>query len=114
MATVKLTWRVAEAPTGRYRSFEPRAWPMAHYAGYDHLPAAYISCEDDYTPHRARTGDHAPLVVYVAQWRTREGAGPTFDWRRLKSRPTDLGEAKALATRALENNVDFLPSELKT
>lgn len=60
----KVIWKVAEAPTGMYRSFERRGWPVAHYA--DGSVAACISCEDDYCPRDVREGKHAPLTVRVA------------------------------------------------
>ena len=39
--TPKVKWKVASAPTGRYRSFERRGWPGADYEG--DIPAASIS-----------------------------------------------------------------------
>ena len=29
---MKLIWKVGEAPTGRYRSFFKRSWPLAYFA----------------------------------------------------------------------------------
>lgn len=92
MSAIKLTWRVAEAPTGPYRSFVRRGWPSAYLV--DGRPAFRITCEDDYTPARVREGQHAELTIGVAAWRSREGDSPTFEWRRLKRRAATLDEAK--------------------
>ena len=32
---MKLIWKVAEAPTGRFRSFDKRGWPSATYETKD-------------------------------------------------------------------------------
>lgn len=95
---IKLKWKVASVPTGRYRSFEYRGWPDATYA--DGKPAVQIRCKDDYTAQRAKGEDeHAELTVYIAdhhpkaEWKDR-GA---FTWRTLKARYKTLAEAKEAA-----------------
>lgn len=115
MSGAKLVWRVQEAPTGRYRSFSERGWPKASYGTADGPAAAMIRCEDEYVPSRVRTGDHAPLDVYVAHWskteeqRQRHGG---FRWRKLKDRAATLQEAKDLAARAVELFPYLMPEEV--
>lgn len=106
-----LVWRVDPAPTGRYRSFQTRGWPFAHYKGPKERAAVYITCDDDYTPHRARTGEHAPLKIHIAKHYIRPDGTPTFTWMQLKVRAQTLDEAKALARMAIDPHPDFLPSE---
>lgn len=100
----KLKWTVGSEPTGRYRSFEHRAWPSADWPNGE--GAAFIACEESYTPARARQGGHAPLTVYVAVYRA-DGIG--FDNRRLKSRPATIAEAKQLVERYFTANPAALP-----
>ncbi len=88
---MKLKWKVGEAPTGRYRSFEKRGWPCADFA--DGRCAAMIQCDDSYVPAAAREGNHAPLSVYIADY----SAGKSFKWRKLKLTAATLDEAKAIA-----------------
>ena len=92
---MKITWKVAEAPTGRYRSFHKRGWPSA-YMG-DH-PVLAIYCDDSYTPAKAKSGEHAELKVTVAQWFEREGMTPSFKWLTMKQRFATLDAAKKAAT----------------
>lgn len=109
MDLVKLKWIVAEAPSGRYRSFEKRAWPSAEYKHTDFV-AAYIACADSYRPADAKTGQHSELSVYVAQWATPpEPDKSPFTWRRLKARFATLDEAKAAAEKFLETHLSFRP-----
>jgi hypothetical protein len=66
--TLKLTWKVADAPTGRYRAFDRRAWPTAWYGkpGVEGVrPAAFLSCTDAYSPARVREGAHAEIKISV-------------------------------------------------
>lgn len=109
MTAPKLTWRVQPAPTGRYSSFQRRGWPSASWP--DGRVAAYIDCEDDYTPGRARGArPHAPLRVRIADWSCRTTDGRvTFEWRLLVKRCATLPEAKALAQRALAQRPQFFP-----
>lgn len=60
---MKTKWKVQEAPTGRYKSFERRGWPQLLYE--DGKLAASIQCDDDYSFARARIGKHAPLTVLI-------------------------------------------------
>lgn len=108
MKLVKLKWTVAEAPSGRYRSFEKRAWPRAEYKHTDFV-AAYIECEDPYRPADVKTGSHRELKVNIAQYSRHEDGRQLFVWRSLKARFATLDDAKAAAEKFLETNLSFRP-----
>lgn len=101
---MKITWKVAEAPTGRYKSFHKRGWPTASMGD---KPVLSIHCDDSYTPAKAKSGEHAELKVNVAEWFTREGLAPSFNWRTLKQRFTSLDEAKKVATEWYLSHPNF-------
>jgi hypothetical protein len=105
---VQVKWKVAEAPTGRYRSFEKRGWPSASFKGTDRSAIA-IYCDDSYTPQRARDGMHGELMVCIADYSVE---GPGFKWRTLKARFKTLDEAKAAGINALDKHSSFLPKDL--
>ena len=94
----KLKWKVAEKETGRYASFQRRNWPTATLNGE---LAVQIDCVEDYSPYRARTGNHSELIVRVLDRRT------GHHWRKLVQRPKTLEEAKKLAQYFVEANEDF-------
>jgi len=108
LPAIKIVWRVGEAPTGRYRSFERRSWPTAEYAE-SQKSAASISCEDEYRPANVKTGNHKELIVRVADWSPPEPGGAAFRWRTAKQRCKTLEEAKALALTILNANPQFSP-----
>lgn len=104
--TIKLKWEVAEAPTGMYRSFHKRNWPSAYING---KPAAHIRCEDEYIPRNVKTGNHAPLTVWIADHRASSNPnGGTFKWRQLITTHATLQEAKAAAEHFLNANPQIL------
>lgn len=112
---MSLIWRVDSPPTGRYRSFSRRGWPHAYHPE-DNSPAAMIQCEDEYVPSRVKIGQHAELVVSIADHSIRRGKTPEqarelagFIWRRLKQRCKTLDEAKALAEAATLAHPTFKP-----
>lgn len=98
---MKLTWRVAPKPTGRYRSFEQRGWPTGYYP--NGRPAVMLGCEDAYRPRVAQEGNHQPITVYIADHsvRERDPTAAAFVWLRMQQRCHSLKEAKALGQRAL-------------
>ncbi len=104
MAYIKLKWRVDPPPTGRYRSFEKRSWPLASYP--DGSSAFYIRCEDEYTPSSAKNGKHKELTLCVAVYKP-EGVG--FDWRVVKQRFTTLTVAKEAAQVLINNHLEWGP-----
>lgn len=110
---MKLVWKVQEAPTGQFRSFEKRGWPTANYD--DGTPAGHIRCDDDYTSANVKTGKHAPLMLFVAdhsvgrdpELKAKHGA---FRWRKAKSTFATLKEAKEALLVILEKNSQLKPA----
>lgn len=112
---MKLKWRVQPAPTGRYRAFESRGWPMASYAHDDYFAAASLDCDDDYEPRKVKTGDHKAITIRVAKWYTHEerGTRAAFEWYRLNKKAETLKEAKELAAKFIETHQDWWPEEVR-
>jgi hypothetical protein len=110
---LKLKWRVGTIPTGRYRSFEKRAWPSADYA--DGRIAAHITCEHSYRPSMVRDGIHSPLTVRVADYslpsNTTDNRG--FTWVTLKGRFATLAEAKQAASTLLARFPHMMTNPVK-
>ncbi len=94
---MKLVWRVAPKPTGRYRSFEKRGWPSADWVDSqgNTYPACQVRCEDGYYPAGVKTGNHAPLRIRVMDYRER-GQGGNCSWtgKVTKAEFKTLAEAK--------------------
>jgi len=104
-ASKLIKWKASEPPSGRFRSFSTRAWPSAEYANGD--PAVSIYSTDEYRPADAKSGQHAPLTVMIADWglspeeKAKRGA---FVWRKMKGEFKTLAEAKAAAEKLLAAN----------
>ena len=108
--TLKLKWKNADAPTGRFRSFQKRGWPMASLAGTD-IPLASIECEDSYVPANAKDSTHKPLTVRIANWAP--PVDPTqarWRWMKIKGEFATLEAAKAAAQRVLLQHPEFWPN----
>ncbi len=97
-------WRVGSVPTGRYRSFEWRRWPC-FYSGNEHILAS-ISCNEEYVPARARTGQHTPLTLFVYDYSQGIQNRKMY---RLKRQFATLSEAKAGAEAYFKNHSEALP-----
>jgi hypothetical protein len=108
---MKLVWRVGSVPTGRYRSFDRREWPSAYWSNAEESPAVRITCADEYTPSRAKAGDHQPLQVYVADFSmpSNKETGCGFTWRKMKKDFATLGAAKAAAESLLATTSTLAP-----
>ena len=113
MKTVKIKWKVSPVPTGRYRSFEVRAWPTADYVG--DYAATTILCEKEYVPADVKTGNHPPLTLLIAKWYTKEERGDkaAFDWVRIKRKFPTLKEAKKFAGEFLNRHPEYWPEHLR-
>jgi hypothetical protein len=113
---LKIRWRVSPAPTGRFKSFQPRGWPHAEYpcgkaAGFIAVQGGMLS--DSYNGVNAKRTDLS-LQVYVAEW-SNSGNPDDAAWnnRRLKARFKTLQEAKEALSRFLEANSTFRPPEYR-
>ena len=113
MSRTKLRWRVAPALTGPYRSFQKRGWPGADYPTGE--TAVALHCPTAYYPAVARSGEHAPIRVSVAEWHNprlpHQGA---FTWRTLARHAVTLDEAKDLAQRFIDAHPDWRPPATQT
>lgn len=103
---MKIKWTVQPAPTGQFKSFAWRGWPIAEFENGD--LAAVLSCEDDYVPLKVKTGEHAPIKVIVVLWgnATKEKPQPRGT---LKARAASLKEAKELVMRFYDANPQHIP-----
>lgn len=104
---MKLYWKVADKPTGRYRSFERRSWPTAYY-GRDGKPAAFLSCEDDYRPADVREGKHAPITLTLLHHQHPE-AGNSWKRFRYNKQAKTLDEAKQMVQEFVDKHPDWHP-----
>lgn len=97
MAKKQVKWRVSPAPTGQFRSFQRRQWPMGYSNDQNETTLFSILCADEYTPARAAgTEAHKPLSVAVAVRNDRECG---FGWRTLRDSFDTLAAAKTAAER---------------
>lgn len=105
---MKIVWKVAEAPTGRYRSFERRGWPTAYYGSTEGKPAAFLDCDDQYVPASVRAGAHALIKVVVLHHNHPEANG---SWKRfvMKERAVTLDRAKEMVAEFLNAHEDWWP-----
>lgn len=109
---MKIIWRVADPPTGRYRSFENRAWPSATINDPDGDSLGALYCDTGYDPKRVKTGDHSEITVRVADHRPHQDPNRgAWTWRTLKKRAATLTEAKELVEQFYKVHPDWLPSE---
>lgn len=109
---VKLVWRVEPAPTGRYRSFQHRGWPTAYYKGDAEQPAAFLTCEDEYTPPRAREGQHQPITITLLHHN--DSKSKPWGRYRMKAQAETLDAAKATVQRFLDEHPSWHPSKVES
>lgn len=98
------TWKVSEAPSGRYRSFQKRGWPSAHYKA-DRM-AARIVCDEDYSLKKSKSGEHAPLKVNIADYSV-----TPWEWRQMKGEFATLDEAKDAFAALLIKHPKLAPKD---
>lgn len=107
---MKIIWKVAPKPTGRYRSFAHREWPTAYYGSTEGKPAAFLVCDDDYTPSLVMAGRHGPLSIIMLHHQ-HPGAGASWKRFRLKKTAATLDEAKKMVQAFLDEHIDWYPKE---
>lgn len=101
-APLKIKWKVQEAPTGRYRSFFKRGWPVAEYD--DGYIAARIECTVGYHPVIVTSGDHPVLTLYIADYSKKP-----WKWVTVQRRMKTLQEAKDALVSLLEKYPHLTP-----
>lgn len=105
--TPKLKWNVAPKPTGRFRSFEKRSWPMAEYPNGQ--TCAMIQCTDEYIPAQVKIGRHAPLTILIADYEDNNHG--SFSWKRVNRKCATLEEAKHITACLLTAHPKKMPKE---
>lgn len=103
---VQIRWKVGEVPTGRYRSFSKRGWPMASYM--DGRPAAAIYCEDEYRSSNVVEGKHELLTLNIA-----DHSRTPWKWVKSTTQYKTLQEAKDAAQRFLVKFPNLVPKDLQ-
>lgn len=96
----KLTWRVGEKPTGRYKSFQKRSWPSAEYP--DGKPAITLHQVDgdSYFPGLSEA---LTLEIRIADyWEN------GFRWMTLKRRVVGVKQAKLVAQEFVDKHYEVL------
>lgn len=104
---MKLQWKVAPKPSGRYRSFEKRGWPTAYYIEGGR-PAAFIDCEDGYRPSEVALGEHRELTVRICNHQ-HPNAVNSWVVVKLKKKFETLGAAKGAIVDFLEAHPEYWP-----
>lgn len=99
-------WRVGEKPTGRFRSFQYRAWPGATNTRGD--PLVQLHPVEQRLSYHPRIKETTELIVRVADHSTGD-----WQWRTLKTKPTGVTKAKEIAEQFFKENPDWLPKENK-
>jgi hypothetical protein len=108
---MKLYWKVQPEPSGRYRAFEHRGWPVAYYGKPDESkPAAALYCEDDYRPASVRLGNHKEIKVCV-YWHAHEKNPTSWTVFTLRKRAATLDEAKQMVQEFLDSHPEWQPKE---
>lgn len=105
----KIKWEVAPAPSGRWKGFEERSWPMAYILlnGKSYIIGS-ISSESEYIPSEVKTGSHSKLHIHVACY-----ADGKWNWRKAKGEFSNIADAKAALEKILIANPSILPPEVK-
>ena len=105
---MKIKWKVSEAPTGPYKSFQRRGWPIATFD--DGSYAATLQCEDEYRPSSVKSGQHKPITVTIClHGRKEEGRG--LITAKLKQHAATLDEVKSMVTAFYEKYPQHLPNK---
>jgi hypothetical protein len=108
-ATVR--WRGSPAPTGKYSTFEKRAWPTAVYSNgdtaitlYADKPYSKQNAEDGTVSIKINVADHS--VGKTEEGRAKYGG---FTWRTLATRANTLKQAKQLGEGFISRHPEYAP-----
>lgn len=100
---LKAKWKIHEKPTGKFKSFESRAFPYLMYVSTGKI-AASILCKTDYSLYTAKLGLHEPLRVCIYDYSSGAAARKT---RYLKETFTKLEAAKEATIRFLKTHPEY-------
>ena len=101
---VKIKWEVSPVPTGKYRGFSRRGWPIG-FLKDNESQRVLLSCEDEYRPSLVKEGNHSEIKVSLDIYN--EGYD-NYKLVTLKMRPHTLSEAKELAADFFKANPQFI------
>jgi len=100
MTEIKIKWEVSPTPTGLYRTFHRRRWPVGIVNGKNRV---IFLCEDDYVPASVKAGNHSPITILVDLFRDDEMKLVT-----LKQTCPTLADAKDRAVKFFVANPHFI------
>lgn len=100
---INIKWTVEPPPTGQWRSFYKRGWPIAYYKNEEETLCAQISCGDKYIPSKVKTGDHKELTLVIYDY-----SSGTRKIRKAIHKPKTLKEAKELLIIILTKNPQLM------
>jgi len=100
MTKINIKWEVSPAPTGPYRSFHRRSWPLGIVNGKNRV---IFLCEDDYVPASVKAGNHSPITIKVDVFKDDEMKLV----RMVQTSPT-LADAKARAKKFFVTNPHYV------
>ena len=106
---VSLHWRISAAPTGKYRSFQTRAWPSADYANGSPAITLYSDSKEE-----KENLESATIMICAADWsmgRLDKAKYGSFVWRTLTKRATGLKQAKEIAAQFLAAHPEYAPTK---
>ena len=103
--TVKIKWEVSPAPTGRYKSFQRRGWPVGRL---DAGNSVILFCKDTYVPANIKTGNHSEITVMVDVWNDAYG---NLKRVTLKKSAATLKEAKEVAASFFNANPQYIAKQ---
>jgi len=87
----KTVWVMSEKPTGRFRTFQHRSWPMAYYHHKEGPPAArLIPVCVEHKSYDPSLKEIAQLQLGVADYRV---TTQSFVWRKLTMAVTGYSAA---------------------
>jgi len=99
---IKFKWEVDKPPTGLARVCYRRRWPTAYYSN-DRI-CATIGCSVDYHIQIAKSGDHPPLEVRLAN----HSVTP-WKWVSFTAKFNTLQDAKDVVKDFLRRHPEFMP-----
>ena len=98
-----IRWEVSPKPTGLYRSFHRRGWPIGFHK--ETGQRVLIRCAEEYSPKAVREGTHPPLTVCIDIWDKDNGG---LKLVILHAKPETLKDAKDLAEKFFKQRPEFV------
>lgn len=96
---MKIRWKVAEKPTGRYKSFQDRGWPTCEDDKGNPIAMIRHINKASYTPHLAEHNDKPDLQLMIAYRADQE---TSFTWKGLTGRFRTVKQCKQALTEFIK------------